>query len=157
MTFSLELGQVLNKELDVLLKLKELSFNKTNLIINNEIRELEVVIKEEEALINEMGLLEAERENLLDTWGVAITTPISDIIEKIPDNSHELIQIKDKMSEEIEELQLRNKLNEDLIRENLDWIDFNINLITNLHNEPGYGKKPNNSSGSGISIFDRKV
>lgn len=155
MTFGIELESILEKELNYLVKLKELSFKKTDMIIDNRIKDLEETTKMEETLINEMGLLEEERQRLLNTWGVAIDTPISVIIEKIPGENDELINIKDRMIKEIEELHLRNRLNEDLIKENLDWIDFNINLITNIHGEPVYGKKPNKPNGN--SIFDKKV
>lgn len=155
MTFGIELEEILRKQLNVLNKLKELSFEKTDMIINNKIQELEKTTTEEETLVNELGLLESERENLLDTWGVAIDTPISHIIENIPEDNKELINIKDRMVEEVEELNLRNRLNNDLIRENLDWIEFNMNLFTDVHSQPVYGNKPNKPSGN--SIFDRKV
>lgn len=155
MTFGIDLGNILQKELEVLRKLKELSYEKTDMIINSKIEELEETTKEEEALVNELGLLESEREKLLDTWGVATDTSISHIIDKIPEDNKELISIKDRMTEEAEELNTRNRLNNDLIRENLEWIDFNMNLITNVHSQPGYGRKPN--EGSGNIIFDRKV
>ncbi len=155
MTFTEELEIVLEKELTVLAELKEISFKKTDTIINNHIRDLEEITKKEEALINEMALLEDEREKLLDTWGVAINTPISSVIERITEDNSGLIRITEEMKEVMEELFLRNKLNNDLIKENLDWIDFNINLITSAHTSPGYGKE--NKKSSGNSIFDRKV
>lgn len=155
MTFTEELEIVLEKELTVLAELKEISFKKTDTIINNHIRDLEEITKKEEALINEMALLEDEREKLLDTWGVAINTPISSVIERTPEDNSGLIRITEEMKEVMEELSLRNKLNNDLIKENLDWIDFNINLITSAHTSPGYGKESKKSSGN--SIFDRKV
>lgn len=155
MTFEMELRTILEKELAVLIELKNLSFNKTDMIINNHIRELEETTKKEETLINEMAILEEEREGLLDTWGVAIDTSISDVIERLPEDNKGLIKIKDNMHEVMSELSLRNKLNNDLIKENLDWIDFNMNLITSIHTGPGYGKENKNPSGN--SIFDRKV
>lgn len=155
MTFAMELEDILRKELEILIKLKELSLKKTDMIIENSIQALEEMTKKEEVLINEMGNLELEREKLLDNWGVATNTPISHIIENIPTDNSEIINIKDRMVEEVEELNLRNKLNNDLIKENLGWIEFNMNLITNTHNEPGYGNKPSQTRGN--SIFDRKV
>lgn len=155
MTFEMELRTILEKELDVLIELKNLSFNKTDMIINNHIREIEETTKEEEVLINKMAFLEEKREKLMDTWGVPVDTPISDVIERVPEDNKELIKIKDNMYEAMSELSLRNKLNNDLIKENLDWIDFNMNLMTNTHIDPGYGKE--NKQPSGNSIFDRKV
>lgn len=155
MNFKDELENILNKELNVLSNLKELSFLKTDMIINSKIRELEEITKKEEALVNEIGLLEEEREEIFNTWGVAIVTPISDVIEKAPGDNSGLIHIKDKLTEVLEEIHLRNSLNNDLINENLDWIDFNMNLITSIHSHPSYGDK--NEAGSKTNIFDKKV
>ncbi len=155
MTFKEELEIILGKELTVLADLKELSFEKTDMIINHRIQDLEKTTKKEESLVNEMALLEEARERLLDTWGVAIDTPISNVIERIPEDNKGLIDLKDKMTLVFEELYVRNTLNNDLIKENLDWIDFNINLITNTDNNPSYGNSSKKSSGN--SIFDRKV
>lgn len=155
MTFKEELEMILEKEVTVLKDLKELSFMKTDMIINNQIQELEQTTKKEEALINEIGILEEEREKLFDTWGLAIDTPISDVIEKIPEDNKGLILIKDNMTEIFEELYLRNTLNNDLIKENLDWIDFNMNLVTSIQTPQNYGK--DNKKSSTNSIFDRKV
>lgn len=154
-TFKEELETILEKEVTTLMSLKDISFEKTDIIINNHIQELEQMAKKEESLINEIGLLEKERERLFDTWGLAIGTPISDVIEKIPEDNKMLIVIKDKMRDIFEELQLRNKLNNDLIKENLDWIDFNMNLITGMQTPQNYGK--DNKKSSTNSIFDRKV
>ena len=157
MTFMEELVLVLKKELDVLKDLKELTFEKTDLIINNQIKELEATTKKEEDLINQVALLEEEREKLLDTWAVGPDTPISNIIERIPGDKGDLPLIKDEMHHVMEELFLRNKLNRDLIEENLQWIDFNINLISNMQVQPSYGKDTKDSKVPGKSIFDRKV
>ncbi|WP_312668447.1 flagellar protein FlgN [Tissierella praeacuta] len=155
MTFAEELILVLEKEMNVLVELKELSFKKTDIIVDNLINDLEELTRKEEILINKIGILEEEREKLLDTWGLAINTPISSIVEKLPEDNEELIAITDKMHNIVEELSFRNKLNNDIIKENLDWIDFNMNLITSAHMEPGYGDE--NKKSSRNNIFDRKV
>jgi hypothetical protein len=156
MTFKEELEQLLKKELEVLIKLKTISFEKTDLIINNRIQKLEEATMNEETLINEISFLEEEREKLLDNWGVGKDTSISDVIEKIPGEKEDLVELKDKLSHELEELYLRNALNNDLIRDSLEWIDFNMNLITNNSQTPTTYGKGNKESG-GNSIFDRKV
>ena len=154
MTFEKELENVLKKELVVLRELKDLTFEKTDIVIGNKIRELEAMTKKEEELVNKMALLEEERERLMDNWGVMVDTPISDIIEKVTGDKEQLINIKDEMHDIMEELQFRNKLNSDLIQENLSWIGFNINLIGDVHNQPSYGK---DNKKANKSLFDRKV
>lgn len=156
-TFREELESVLKKELDILKLLKDLSFEKTDLIINNKIKDIESITIKEEELINQIAIMEERREKLLDSWGIVPNTPISSIIEKIPEDKGELPQIVDELQTVMEELNIRNSLNRDLIEENLQWIDFNINLITNMQTQPAYGKDNKESKVRGSSLFDRKV
>ena len=158
MTFGEELKELLEKELIALKKLETIAFEKTDIIVNNQVEKLEELIKEEEDLINEIGLLEVARMQLLDTWGVAVDTPLSNVIEKVLEYKEELVHISNSMSEILEKLNIRNNLNNDLIRENLDWIDFNMNLIAGIEQPTSYGKdNKDNLKAGGNSIFDRKV
>ena len=158
MTFGEELKELLEKELIALKKLETIAFEKTDIIVNNQVEKLEELIKEEESLINEIGLLEVARIQLLDTWGVAVDIPLSNVIEKVLEYREELVHISNNMSEILEKLNIRNSLNNDLIRENLDWIDFNMNLIAGIEQPTSYGKdNKDNLKAGGNSIFDRKV
>ena len=156
MTFKEELEQILSEELIVVQKLKEISLEKTSMIMENKVEELELTIKKEESLINQMALLEEKRIKLLDTWGLNVNTPISNLIDKIGEDKRELLHIKEELTINLEELSTRNMLNNDLIQENLDWVDFNMNLITQAESPTSYGKGNDNKPGS-TSIFDRKV
>ena len=156
MTFTEELKELLDKELIALKKLEAIAFEKTDIIVNNQVEKLEELLGQEEDLINEIGLLEVGRTELFDTWGVAVDTPLSNVIERVVEDKSQLIHISNSMGEILEKLNTRNTLNNDLITENLDWIDFNMNLITGIENPPSYGKD-NKSNPGGNSIFDRKV
>lgn len=156
MTFKEELEQILSEELIIVQRLKEISFEKTNMIIENKVEDLEFTTKKEESLINQMALLEEKRIRLLDTWGLDVNTPISNLIDKIGEDKKQLLHIKEELTVSLEELYTRNVLNNDLIQENLDWVDFNMNLITQAESPTSYGKGTDNKPGS-TSIFDRKV
>lgn len=158
MTFTDELKELLDKELIVLKKLESISFEKTDIIINNQLERLEEIIKLEEELINEIGLLEIGRMRLLDTWGVAVDTSLSNVIERVVEDKDELVHIRNSMDETLEKLGIRNNLNNELITENLDWIDFNMNLVAGIETPTSYGKDNNElPKPGGNIIFDRKV
>ena len=158
MTFAEELKELLDKELIALKKLEAIAFEKTDIIVNNQVERLEEFIKAEEDLINEIGLLEVERMQLLDTWGVATDTPLSNVIERVVEDQSQLIHISNSMGQVLEKLNIQNNLNNDLIRENLDWIDFNMNLMAGIETPTSYGKdKQEDLRTGGNSIFDRKV
>lgn len=158
MTFTDELKELLDKELIVLKKLESISFEKTDIIINNQLERLEEIIKLEEELISEIGLLEIGRMGLLDTWGVAVDTSLSNVIERVVEDKEELVHIRNSMGEILEKLGIRNNLNNELITENLDWIDFNMNLVAGIETPTSYGKDNNElPKPGGNIIFDRKV
>lgn len=158
MTFAEELEELLDKELIALKKLEGTAFEKTDIIVNNQVEELEELVRQEEDLINEIGLLEVGRMQLLDTWGVVADTPLSNVIERVVEDKGLLIHISNSMGEVLEKLNIRNSLNNELITENLDWIDFNMNLIAGTEQPTSYGKdKQEDLRTGGNSIFDRKV
>lgn len=154
MTFKVEIEKLLKTELKVLEALRDISFEKTDIIVKNEITRIQEITAQEEKLSNMIKTLEKERQILFDTWGIAKDTPISLVIDNLPEDARLLTDIKEDMSGVIEELGERNTLNNDLIKENLDWIDFNMNLITSIDSNPSYGDEKKNRS---INIFDKKV
>jgi|UPI0006B6797B flagellar biosynthesis/type III secretory pathway chaperone len=156
MTFEKELMEILKKELELLNVLKELSYEKTDIIINSEIEKLEVMNRKEEELVNKMALVEDKRLQLMDSWGININTSLSEIIKKIPEGKEELMEIGEELVKSLADVQGRNQVNGKLINDNLEWLDFNMNLILNTQTPTTYGKK-NNGAKANNSIFDRKV
>lgn len=156
MTFKEELMEILREELETLKEIKQLSFDKTDVIINNQVKDLENITKREEELLNIMAKCEKNRLNLLNTWGVDKNTSLSEVIEKIPDGKNELIDIGEQLSRLLRDIQTRNNLNRDLIFDNLQWLDFNMNLLTQAGTPVTYDNK-NSKAKAGKSLFDRKV
>jgi flagellar biosynthesis/type III secretory pathway chaperone len=155
MTLDEELIVLLKKEIDILIKIKEITFSKTDIIISNNVDELENITKIEEDLINKLATKEIEREKLLDSWGLVKNMPISEIIEKVPKGQNELNDLREKLTMLLSDIQSRNTVNNELIQENLQWLDFNMNLIYNIQTPPTYGKEEKKQGSN--SLFDRKV
>lgn len=157
MTLKEELEYILKEELDSLLKLEKIAEEKTEVIIKNDVNKLQLMIKEEENLINKVGTLEVNREGLLDSWGLDFKAPISDVIEKLPEGREDLQKIKEELERVLADLKVKNEMNNSLLIENLSWIDFNINLMTDANTPAGYGSDATDNEKSKNSIFDRKV
>lgn len=155
MTLDKELKIILKEELNILHSLKDITYEKTDIIIANEVEKLEEITKQEEDLINRIALEEKEREELLYSWGLKKDTSISEIIEKTPEGKEELNTIKDELLNLLKDIQSRNFVNNELIQENLEWLDFNMNLIYNIQTPPTYGD--NKKTRGNNSLFDRKV
>lgn len=155
MTLDKELTIILKEELNILHSLKDITYEKTDIIIANEVEKLEEITKQEEDLINRIALEEKEREELLYSWGLKKDTSISEIIEKTPEGKEELNTIKEELLNLLKDIQSRNLVNNELIQENLEWLDFNMNLIYNIQTPPTYGD--NKKTRGNNSLFDRKV
>lgn len=153
MTFKEEIEKLLATELKVLEELRNTSLEKTEIIIANDIDGIQKITEKEEKLAGMIAELERQRQEIFHTWGISKDTPISSLVEKLPEDGKVLMEIKEDMISIIEEMNIRNALNKDLIEENLDWIDFNMNLITSLDSNPSYKGDEKKS----INIFDRKV
>lgn len=154
MTFKEELMAVLKAELEGLKAIKELAYQKTDVIVNNEVEELEKITKKETELINQMANIEKARLKLLNSWGLDMNTPLSHIIEKIPEEKEDLEKLAEELKAYLMDIQVRNNMNKELIEDNLEWIEFNINLLTQTAAPTTYNKK---DSKTGQSLFDRKV
>jgi flagellar biosynthesis/type III secretory pathway chaperone len=156
MVFKEELMETLKKELEILYVLKELTYEKTNIIINNEVEKLEEINNKEEELVNRMTTVEEQRLKLMDSWGIDVGTTISEIIEKIPEGKEELTEIGEELVKSLVDIQEKNQINSGLINDNLEWLDFNMNLILNTQASTTYGKE-NKKTAANNNLFDRKV
>ncbi|NLW22203.1 MAG: flagellar protein FlgN [Tissierellia bacterium] len=155
MTFKEELIKILKDELEVLKLLRDISYEKTDVIIKDELESLDEITKKETELINRMALAEENRIKLLDSWGLRTDMSLSEIIEKIPEDSEDLVEIKEELTQYILDLQDRNRINTELIQDNLEWLEFNVNLLSSVETPTTYGK--GSKTGVNRSIFDRKV
>lgn len=156
MTFKDELMEILKEELKELESIRDISYEKTDIIMKNEVETLQKMTKEEERLILKIAALEDKRLKLFDSWGVNKNTAFSEIIERVPEGREDLIQIRDRLNSLLFDIKARNDINKELIKENLEWLEFNINLITQRSTPTTYDNKKKKEE-SNRSFFDRKV
>ena len=148
--------EVLNKEAAVYEGILKLSKNKTDVIVEGKVSELENLTRVEQSMIIQLGRLEEEREEMVEELAVHLKVKSSDITlagleklfpreqaEKLKDCHRALPQIINDLSE-------ANVLNSKLIRNSLDYIDFSINILTNA------GSTGNNYGNSGQSDNSKK-
>lgn len=155
MTLDKELITLLKEEIEILKGLEEITYKKTDIIVHNQVADLEEMIKLEEDLINSLGNKEKEREGLLDSWGLESKMTVSQLVEKLPSGQEELDRLREELLLILSNIQERNKVNNELIMDNLHWLDFNMNLVYNVQTPSTYGKE--NKPQGGNSLFDRKV
>ncbi|MDP4094779.1 MAG: flagellar protein FlgN [Bacillota bacterium] len=160
-----DLVKVLEQESGLYKEILNISKNKTNIIIEGKIAELESVVKLEQSIVFQMGRLEDTREQLVEKLSKELgmddpsQVTLSQLIKYVDDNSlKDLRAYQDGMTRTINELKNCNEVNSRLIRNSLDYINFSINLLTEVGSvNNGYGNTGMGSDSKKRNLFDVKL
>ncbi len=155
---------LLNQTLKIYQDLLQLSRKKREILIAANPQALEQVTKQEEMLIIEAGKLEKLRLPVTRELADALNMPpdqvaISALSEQADsETANQLRSLSKEFTEVSAELVKLNELNEKLIKQSLDYISYNINILSQSKAEPIYAPKGQTGmAGSGCSILDAKV
>jgi hypothetical protein len=156
--------ETLEKQKELYGQLLESAKLKTPVLVNNDVEQLNAIMKKERKLIQQAEELEQQRirqtSAYFQTFGIIRVRAgkISDIIRTVtnPADKRTLIELQQTLSELLAELKKVNEHNQQLIAQSLEMIRFSIDLMTVNPNEdviyqhpmnPGYG-------GSRRGMFD---
>ena len=156
--------EVLNKETAMYEGILKLSKNKTDVIVEGKVTELESITRLEQSMILQLGKLEEEREELVDKLAAQLNIKASDItLTSLENNfpkeqSERLENCQKKLPKLVNELGEANVLNSKLIRNSLDYIDFSINILTNAGSTGNiYGNSGQSNDSKKRNFFDMKL
>ncbi|NLM25478.1 MAG: flagellar protein FlgN [Firmicutes bacterium] len=140
--------QVVKKQLSVIQELIGLAERKREQISNAE--QVAMITHQEEELLVQLERLEKERHQLFD-----IVSPGETMPEWLERTKHPVLtELFQELQEGVARLQSVNLVNQELISESLNFIQFSLNLFIN-DSPSTYEKKGQQSSHK--SLFDRKV
>jgi Mg2+ and Co2+ transporter CorA len=128
--------EILEKECELYTILLDLSYKKTQMIVDGKVKELEKIVEAEQRLIIQLGHFEDEREESIGRYaeeqGIEIKDiTISYLISQAQDDLKVRLQkIQETLHQVVENQKEVNQLNERLIKNNLEFIDFSLGLIT---------------------------
>lgn len=159
-----KLLEILGNQEKVYNDLLNISKNKTDIIIEGKVQELENATKVEQTLILKMSDLEHQLENNVNGLVDELTikeknVTISILLKYIKGNEKKkLEELRDRITNVISELEHANQLNSNLIQNSLEYINFSINLYSNA-NADGSGNYQNDGevNTSKSSFFDVKL
>lgn len=158
------LSDALEKEAETYCSFLDLSRQKTEVIINGNVAELENITKNEQVLVNRIGKLEEIREQIVAEIASYIQVApsaltITSIIEKLDTvQGEKLKKTKESIINTVEEIKKINQLNKTLINNSLEYIDFSINLMTSANSRGvKYRKDGKEGNGERHSLFDIKL
>ena len=144
--------------------LLQLSRLKRDILVSGKPQELETLTKQEEFLIFQIGKLEGQRQRtakeIAGMYGVQGDSITLEQMRQLADprTAESLAALNANLEKIVSEITPLNQINSDLIRKALDFINFNINLLTQSNAEPTYTTKgQNNQAAKPRALFDLKA
>jgi flagellar biosynthesis/type III secretory pathway chaperone len=151
-----DLVKVLDQEAKAYKDILKISKNKTGIIVEGKVAELENIVRLEQSLVIQIGRLEGKREELVAKLYEQLkinqqNLSLSELINNLNDaEAAEMLKVcQQELTKTIRELKNKNELNAKLIKNSLEYIDFSINLFASIHAE-------DNNYGSTGTVGDTK-
>ena len=163
-----ELIMVLGEEERIYSEIIPLAEKKTRIIVKNDLQSLTSITEEEQALVSRISKLEKKRQEVIRNIGVVMNKKESELnflsiinlIRGQEREQQELRVIHDKLKSTISLLAMLNERNQMLIKQSLEMIDFDMNLLQSLRASPGVGQYNTASEvelqGENSGMFDAK-
>jgi flagellar biosynthesis/type III secretory pathway chaperone len=155
---------VLRQECDLYKDYLDLAKEKKAAVIKGDIKELDHITKLEQNMIVNMGKVDQIRiaiiGNILLEKKVSSVENISELANLIDEPSRAtILELKDQLGTLLEETKNANELNSELLKQALDYVEYNINLITSAQpTGSAYGNKADEKDLKvRPNIFDAKI
>ncbi|NLC69678.1 MAG: flagellar protein FlgN [Clostridiaceae bacterium] len=167
-----KLLSIFEKEAELYSKFLDLSRQKTEVLINGDVRELENITKNELVLIESVGELEETREQAVSEIACGMGVEASSLtISSIIDNldkawdkgwdkawAEKLKKARANILCTIEEIRKTNMRNKVLIDASLEYIDFSLNLLSSTNDKGiNYSRDGKEGNSEKLSLFDVKL
>lgn len=151
--------EILKKQLEIYHEILKISENKTDIIVKDKIDELKPIVEREETLVGSYISLEKKRISVIKEFakskGIEKVLKIDDLCEYFPDNANEMQELKKEVLDVTKKIKVKNELNEKLVKNSLDFINFSVGLLTGTNTGTGtYGKGGNTMQGEAKKFFD---
>lgn len=154
----------LEKDCEIYAEILRIGEEKKDTIIKGDIEKLDQITKREHALIASLMKLEEIRDKIISEimrqTGLQKVNVIDDIITVVDDGSKQKIEsVKRKLSNLMSDVKDVNESNGALLKQSLDMIEFNVNLMSSIgETETNYGNQANiNYQKSSHRGFDAKA
>ncbi len=141
------LMMLLEREYAIYQKLYEISAKKTDIIVGGKVAALDDIVKVEEQLVLGVGKFEREREAMVEKLAQALQKPgqdftLSVLIQTLDEiQAEQLAEVQQRMSDILQQLAEKNKLNMQLLQHSMDYVQFSLNLLSGQNETAGvYGK-----------------
>ncbi len=140
-----ELILILQNEMDTYESLLPIVEKKTRIIVNNDLQTLREITDKEQITVERIQSLERKREEIIKNMATVMNKKPNELnlktliklLDKRPDEQLKLSRLHDSLTGIIRRLQVINDRNSSLIKQSLEMIEFNMNLIQSTRMAPG--------------------
>lgn len=138
------LAEILDGENEEYQKLLDLSTGKTEVIVKGDLDALSLITEKEQEVVSRINALEASRSRTMteiarilntDVAGLKLETLIG-LLEKKPTEQKKLAVVHDKLRATLYEMKTVNERNEELLKNAIEMVNFNLNLIQAMKKAP---------------------
>lgn len=164
-----ELAAVLDAENSEYITLIDLSAEKTGYIVNNDIDNLQRIVAKEQEVVDRVNALEKKRENITGEICSILKIDPSQLTVKVliellhkQKREHDLLaEVHERLRRTVDKMVNINEQNMALMKESLEMLEFEMNLIKGLRMAPetnNYTKGAYSAGGTdfGAGAFDAK-
>ncbi|MDQ0413474.1 flagellar protein FlgN [Mesobacillus stamsii] len=148
---------IMNKLHKMHKSLYELAVKKTDIVKTGDTAALDQLLKEEQAHVAAIDKLEQQRAAVSNA--ILPGASLQEIAEANPANKEQLLSIKAELLAVISEIKVRNNLNQQLIHQSLQFINFSKSLVLPQEKEFNYGPPAGKKAKPGPStgMFNSKA
>jgi len=157
-----ELKKIFSEELKNYEELLKISKNKTDIIKENKVKELESITKEEEELV--ASVIELEKRRILEVKNICKqygrpeeNLKVDELCEFVTEGKDELMSFKTNITNILNEIKSVNSLNEKLINNSLEYINFALSFATGADKAVTYGQEGQKNEKGPNNILDIKL
>lgn len=157
----MSLVPIMNNLLKLHKSLYELTVRKTDIVKKGDMAALDQLLKDEQSHMAAINKLEQER--VAETKRILPMKEEASLLEVAkqfaPELEAHLLRVREELLEVIEEIKVRNELNQQLIHQSMQFISFSRSLVAPQQKEINYGhpagkkRKPDQSPG----LFNSKA
>lgn len=162
------LTDVLSKEYECYRKLLELSNQKTDIVIKNNVDDLQSITNKEHKLASKLVDLEKIRQGLINDIAMVLNidktglnmSKLIELLKGAEEDQNKLKELKKDINNIIVSLKEKNEQNKRLIEQSVDYINFTVNALRSVKSgatNKGYESGGNEVEGYGENrFFDAK-
>ena len=151
--------EILEKQLKIYQEILKISEDKTDIIVEDKVEELKVMVESEEKLAGSYISLEKQRLKIIKDFakekGINEVLRIDDLCEYFPEYAEKMQDLKKEILDVTKKIKVKNELNEKLIKNSLDFINFSVGDMTDTNRGTGtYGREGITNQGEAKKFFD---